>query len=200
MVLLDQRLHPDEPWLTRHSVKLLAQLLRSEDVALEFGSGRSTCWFARRISKVTSVEHHAVWHQIGLQRLRQEGMSNVDLLLRPLDVPESEGDRSAYVHVLDEVSDASIDICLVDGVYRGFCALGAISKIKSGGFIVVDNAGWFLPSNSRTPGARPLGTGCYDRAWADFAKQTSRWRWIWTTDGVNDTVFLFKTSKSPRSS
>jgi predicted O-methyltransferase YrrM len=192
MVLLDQNFHPDAPWLTRHSVKLMAQLLRSEDVALEFGSGRSTRWFARRVSRITSVEHDAVWHRMGLQSLQRVGLSNIDLLLRPIDVPELEGDRSAYVQTLDDIPDTSIDMCLVDGVYRGFCALGAISKIKSGGFIVVDNAGWFLPSNSRTPRARPIEAGYSDRAWAEFAKQTSGWRRIWTTDGVIDTLLLFR--------
>jgi predicted O-methyltransferase YrrM len=196
MVLLDQRLHPDSPWLTRHSVRLLDQLLQSEDVALEFGSGRSTRWFARRVRRITSVEHDAIWHRIGLQSFQRLGLSNVDLLLRPLDVSEPEGDRSAYVHTLDDIADTSIDMCLVDGVYRGFCALGAISKIKLGGFIVVDNAGWYLPSNSRTPGARPTGAGYYDLAWAEFAAQTAGWRQIWTTDGVTDTLLLFKTSKN----
>lgn len=191
-VLLDQKRNPDDPWLTREAIDLLAQLLRPCDVALEFGSGRSTRWIARRVAHVTSVEHDQIWYQAGVDRLKTEALTNVNLLLRPLDVAEAEAAKAAYVRVLDDIKDQSLDFCLVDGMYRGACALGTISKIRSGGIIAVDNAGWFLPSSSRTPGARAIGTGTYDEAWAEFAEQTQSWRRVWTTSGVTDTVILFK--------
>lgn len=191
-VILDERRNPHDPWLTRQSIDLLAQLLRPSDIALEFGSGRSTRWVARRVHHVTSVENDATWHKAGLERLTAEGIANVDLLLRPKDVPEEEGDRSAYVRAIEAVPDGSIDFCLVDGMYRGASALATLPKMKAGGIIAVDNAGWFLPSDSRTPGARPIGAGFYDRFWTEFDGQTKTWCRIWTTSGVTDTVLLFK--------
>jgi hypothetical protein len=191
-VLLDQRLNPDHPWLTAQSVGLLDELLRPQDVALEFGSGRSTRWFARRVRHITSVESDAEWHKTGLERLKVEGLANVELLLRPMDVPDAEGSKSAYVRVLDGFGDSSLDFCLVDGMYRGACAVGVIPKLRTGGFLAIDNAGWFLPSTSRTPAARPLGAGGYDPDWDIFIAQTADWRRIWTTSGVTDTVLMFK--------
>lgn len=190
--VVNQTLNPHHPWLTRQSVDLLDQLLRPSDVALEFGSGRSTRWFAKRVRAIKSVEHDAGWHQSGLDRLKQDGTTNVELLLRPLDVPEAEGAKAAYVRVLDTIADTSIDVCLVDGMYRGYCALGTIPKIRAGGLIVIDNAGWFFPSKSKTPGARVPGSGMYDEAWTAFAAQTASWRRIWTSSGVTDTVLMFK--------
>lgn len=191
-LMLDHKRRPNDPWLTRQSVDLLAQLLKPTDIALEFGSGRSTRWFARHVARITSIEHDATWHKMGLERLAQEGLNNVDLLLHPLDVPEPEGANAAYVRVLDGIADDSIDVCLVDGMYRGYCALGAFPKIRAGGMLVVDNAGWFFPSTSKTPGARPMGSGGYDSAWDAFIEKTRDWRRVWTTDGVTDTVIFFK--------
>jgi predicted O-methyltransferase YrrM len=190
--MIDHHLNPDHPWLTREAVHLLAQLLRADDIVLEFGSGRSTLWFAHRVRQVTSVEHEASWHARGLETLARRGVKNVDLLLRPMDVSESDGANAAYVRVLHSFCDASLEVCIVDGIYRGQCALGAIARIKPGGLIVVDNAGWFLPSRSRTPGARRPADGPMDQAWSEFAELTRCWRQIWTTSGVTDTLLLFK--------
>ena len=191
-VIIDQRLNPEHPWLTAPSVQLLKQLLRPTDVALEFGSGRSTRWIAKHVAHITSVEHDAGWHKQGLDRLAAENIDNVELLLRPKDVPDSEGGASAYAGVLKNFKEGSLDFCLVDGMYRGACALGVLPKLRAGAILTVDNAGWFLPSTSRTPGARPLGSGGFDTDWDAFIERTADWRRIWTTNNVFDTVIYFK--------
>ena len=47
---------------------------------------------------------------------------------------------SAYVHEFDRFADRSLDFVLIDGMYRGHCAIRAMSKVKPGGLIVIDNA------------------------------------------------------------
>jgi hypothetical protein len=47
-------MHPDVPWLTRQAVEILEDWLKPGYVGLEWGSGRSTLWFARRVSHLTS--------------------------------------------------------------------------------------------------------------------------------------------------
>jgi predicted O-methyltransferase YrrM len=191
-VMIDQRLSPADPWLTRDAIRLLAEVLRPDDIALEFGSGRSTFWIAQRVNKLTSVEHDASWYECGLDRLRREKVENVDLLHRPCDVVEAEGEKAAYVRVLESVPDTSVNLCLIDGVYRGYCALGTLAKMKSGGLVVIDNAEWFLPSPSKSPGVRSPDDGPFDDAWWRFTEETGEWRRIWTTNGVWDTLLLFK--------
>lgn len=190
--MTDHRLNPAHPWLTRDSVKLLPGLLRASDIALEFGSGRSTRWFARRVKKITSVDHDEKWYREGLQRMQAEGIGNIELLFRPVDVPEVEGPNSAYVRVLEQFEDGSLDFCLVDGVYRGSCALNVLPKLRDGALLVIDNVHWYIPCSSHSPGALPVGGPYWDHYWQEFAKLTANWRKIWTTSNVNDTLLLFK--------
>jgi hypothetical protein len=44
-----ERFNPEQPWLTRNMIEILENWLKPTDVGLEFGSGRSTTWFARRV-------------------------------------------------------------------------------------------------------------------------------------------------------
>jgi len=62
-VLIDERKNPDHPWLTADMVRILETWLKPTDVGLEFGSGRSTIWFANRLKKLTSVEHNKEWYR-----------------------------------------------------------------------------------------------------------------------------------------
>lgn len=72
-LMADERRHPDAPWLTRTMVEILETWLRPGDVGLEFGSGRSTIWFARRVGHLTSVEHHPGWYAKVKQNLHELG-------------------------------------------------------------------------------------------------------------------------------
>jgi hypothetical protein len=53
---LYERRHPDAQWLTPAAIGLLGSLLRPTDGGAEFGSGRSTIWFAERVTGLTSIE------------------------------------------------------------------------------------------------------------------------------------------------
>jgi hypothetical protein len=124
--------------------------------------------------------------------LVREKVENIELLHRPCDAVEGEGAKAAYVRVLDNVPNASVTFCLIDGMYRGHCALAMRAKMQAGGLIVIDNAEWFLPRPSKSPGVRSTDAGPADDAWRRFAVETEEWRRIWTTNGVWDTLLLFK--------
>lgn len=190
--VIDHRLNPNNPWLTRQSVALLDELLMPGDVGLEFGGGRSTPWIAQRIKHLTSVDDSAEWHAIVRDRLAAERISNVDLALCPRDVPDEDGGQAAYVKVLDRFADNALDFCLVDGMYRDHCALGVINKLKSGGLLVIDNASWFLPSFSTSPASQPPDGKGASATWQKFLIETADWRRIWTYSGVTATVIYFK--------
>lgn len=66
-----QKRHPDKPWLTPAYVRFIEQWLSPRDVLVEFGSGRSTAWFASHVAQVISVEHNPQWHRIVQQRITQ---------------------------------------------------------------------------------------------------------------------------------
>ena len=189
---MDRRINPNDPWLTREAIDLLSRLLRITDVALEFGSGRSTLWFAKRLAKLTSVEDNAEWFQTVREMLRSERINNVDLVHCPRDVPDVDGMKAAYVGLLDRFPKESLDFVLIDGIYRNHCAMQSIAKVKPGGIIIIDNVNWFLPSSSYAPSSRSQNETPIDATWQAFVDRTRDWRRIWSSNGVTDTVILFK--------
>jgi hypothetical protein len=181
--------NPDAPWLTRDATAILDSWLRRTDVGIEWGSGRSTRWIGKRIARLTSLEHNADWYA----RVRRDLPPSVELRLYP-DTPQHDP-ACAYVRVTEEVPDLSLDLALVDGVteLRDACARSVIPKLKPGALLVVDNANWFIPHPSRSPGtavqpASPL--------WRTLAETLADWRCIWTSNGVTDTALWVKPGRA----
>jgi hypothetical protein len=167
-------------------VGILESWLRPADVGFEWGSGRSTCWFARRSARLVSVEHDRLWHARVSSRVAEAHLDNVEYLLR-----ETQPD---YVTAVHSASPESLDYCLVDGEWRDLCARAAIPRLKTGGILILDNCNWFLPSVSRSPNSRRLGTGASSTEWEAFLAEVSGWRCIWTSNGVTDTAMWVKPS------
>lgn len=181
---LEQRRHPDHPWLTADAVRLLDQLIRPDDIGVEFGSGRSTIWFAKRLSHLTSIEDSREWSA------KVRGMLQRDQVASKVDYRAIE-DPDIYVAQAGTFADASVDFCLIDGAERDRCAEAMIPKMKSGGIFVVDNVNWFMPNpETRSPSSRRSGYG--SEAWERVGRAISGWRRIWTSNGVTDTGVWIK--------
>jgi len=95
--------------LTRMANDILNSYLRKTDTGLEFGSGRSTLWFARRVAKLTSVEHNETWVSNVQQMLRKAGIENVDYRFLPEDAEEDDAGEAKYVKIIDEFENNSLD-------------------------------------------------------------------------------------------
>ena len=187
---VNERLDPQAPWLTASMVVILSSWLKETDVGLEFGSGRSTAWFAQRISRLISVEHDARWHKLVSERLRAAALaSRVDYRFASADDLEMN-----YLSIFNQIKEASLDFALIDGVYRDECATRVIPKLKPGGIVIVDNANWYLPPRicSHSPATRAKSEGGASPLWNIFAETTSSWRCVWTSNGVTDTAFWSK--------
>jgi hypothetical protein len=190
-----QRMHPDAPWLTAEATAMLTQWLGPQHVGIEWGSGRSTLWFAERVGHLLSVEHHAGWHQAVSLQLAERGITNVDYRLCPCEPERVETPdwiiamfASEYVRAVDTFERRSLDFALVDGMYRSACALAVIPKLKPGALLIVDNVNWFLPSNSRAPSSRGVGDSPLSPTWEEFAAAVRHWDLQWTQNGVADTA------------
>jgi predicted O-methyltransferase YrrM len=190
--VLYERVHRDDPWLTPAAIRLLASLLRPMDRGVEFGSGRSTVWFAARVAELTSVEHNEWWYESVSARLAERRLANVNYILAPLDQPPELGDRSEYARAALTLADESVDFALVDGAYRDHTARFVLPKIKPGGLLVIDNVNWYLPSGSRSPNSRSPAVGPSGQVWAEVAAELAQWRSIWTSSGVCDTAVFIK--------
>ena len=190
--LADLRRRPDAPWLTRQANEMLASLILPTDVGLEFGSGRSTVWLARRACRLTSVEHHPAWHAAVSRQLADQNIANVEYLYREQDVDEENAAQSGYVRVADGMQAESIDFALVDGIYRVDFATAVIPRLAPGGLLILDDAQRYVPSDSSSPGARSRQDGPASRKWSAFLEAVHGWRTIWTSSGVSDTAIWFK--------
>lgn len=137
------RRHKGMPWLAPGAIAFCEANLTREMAGLEWGSGRSTAWFGRRLGSLTSVEHDPAWFDIVSDTITS--MANVDLRHVPLDPNPVEppvahrGWGSAYVRVAEDFPDGSLDFVVVDGAYRGACILAALPKIRRGGMLLVDD-------------------------------------------------------------
>lgn len=159
---LYELMHPDEPWLSQDAIRFCASRLNSEMVGFEWGSGRSTAWFAKRLKHLYTIEHDKGWYLKVSEGLRNSGITNVDYRFVPLDhdasaptVPYYEV-TPAYVAVIKEFVDCFFDLVVVDGHYRQACVLASLSKLKPGGLLLLDNTNWLPLSEWNIPPGWPL--------------------------------------------
>jgi predicted O-methyltransferase YrrM len=190
--MLYERSHRDDPWLTPAAIRLLESLLRPADRGAEFGSGRSTIWFAERVAALTSVEHDEQWYEAVSAKLKERRLANVDYILARPDQPVETGGQSTYARTALGFPDAGLDFALVDGHYRDYSAKFILPKIKSGGILIIDNVNWYLPSESRAPNSRTRALGPNGKIWAEVAEELAQWRSIWTSSGVWDTAMFIR--------
>jgi len=179
----------EHPWLTADAIRIMSELIRPNDIGVEFGSGRSTIWLAYRLKKLTSIEHNTEWYERISKRLfLLQFKSTVDYRLCK--------SSDEYIQQVKSFDDESLDFCLVDGhnsEVRGYCALSILPKIKKGGVIVVDNINRFLPNDSTcSPNSRRSHEGCFNATWTQFAEEVSSFRRIYTTNSVFDTAIWIK--------
>ena len=183
--ILYEKTHPNDPWLTRQSVHILADLLQDTDTGLEFGSGRSTIWFAQRTSRVISIEHDFKWYQSVGQKIQDLNLeSKIDY--RYCD------NIADYVGQIDSLEDNSIDYCLIDGKARDECTLKVLPKLKHEGILIIDNINLYLPNASRSPNSIRRFDNTNDSDWASVQVQIDSWEMVWTTNGVSDTALWIK--------
>jgi len=186
-----ERRNMDKPWLTPRATELLSELLLPSDVGIEWGSGRSTAWFAKRLKHLTSIEDNREWYDIVTKQLAQQGVNNVSYKYASPPKEDESARSSEYVTLCSSMPDRSLGFALVDGSAREYCADAVIPKIAPGGILVIDNANWFFDHPTHSPTSR-VGKGAKDEKWAALAQILSKWRLIWTTQGISDTAIWIR--------
>lgn len=207
MAAVRARFRPDEPSLTPQSVELLERLLRPTDVGVEWGSGNTTAWFAKRTTHLTSFESLPPYYEQVAANLRAQGLTNVDYRLFDQDFDDYEGDETAmhespYVRGARAFGDETLDYALIDSIPRGCLCASVIPKLKPGGLLILDNANWYLPPPSSVRPAVPSSTTALmgtsgsavpdNQCWPEMARRTADWRSCWSSNGVQMTLILIK--------
>lgn len=119
------------PWLVEESISFLDSYLTEHPEAkvLEFGSGASTIWIAKRTPNLISVEHNAMWHGNIKNKILRLGL-HADLILAP----------RPYYDICKQFPNDNFDLILVDGRNRKGCILYSIPLLKKGGILMLDNS------------------------------------------------------------
>ncbi len=138
-----ERANPDKPWLCPGTIAFCQAHLTKSMLCVEFGSGRSTRWFATLVGRIISIEHNTQWHAIVKDQLKDT--ANIDYRLIPLNHAESQPEQPSYSPVPDYVAaadglhDRSVDFAIVDGHYRTNCVRHLVPKIAPNGYLLVDD-------------------------------------------------------------
>jgi len=182
---------PDVPWITPAAVDFLDEWLGPQDVAVEWGSGRSTAWLASRIGRLVSIEHNADWYRKTADDLAPHRLDNVEYVLA--EVTEGAGGPDhPYVTAARKAPAGAVTFALVDGVLRDHCARLAIDLLRPGGLLVIDDAHRYLPHASRSPNALGEHVSAPGGVWQGIHEEMRTWRQYWTSNGIKDTAFYFR--------
>jgi hypothetical protein len=126
------------PWYTYPAIEFLSQLDFSDMCVFEFGSGMSTLWWAGAARRVVSVEDEEQW----FKAMTAKVPANVRLIHEP--------DLVRYPDVIRP--EGEFHVVVVDGPARGRtrlkCCRTAVTALRDGGLIVLDNSDW-LPESSK---------------------------------------------------
>lgn len=120
------------PWLTYGAIIAIESRVNKEMKVLEFGSGGSTIFWANNCKSVKSYETNPEWYNNVKQKT--EHLKNVEIVLC---------DRRGMSTGLKSEPDDHYDIVLIDSdpkrSRRLDLANNAVFKLKTGGWLIIDN-------------------------------------------------------------
>jgi SAM-dependent methyltransferase len=116
------------PWLGYRVTRRIAGLVGPDTRVLEFGSGFSKIWFAKRGAEVLSIETRHEWAARAEDLLAGIPGHNVRIV------------RAEPPYTPELLAGEEFDFALVDGEGRGSAMATALSVLRPGGHVYLDNA------------------------------------------------------------
>jgi hypothetical protein len=148
-----------KPWIPFAAANWLQHYLNRNKTVFEWGSGGSTIFLSELAGQVFSIEHDKKWYTLVSKALVQRGITNCSYELhepKPIvgtfSAPASESSRfihddyyagttvHEYVEAIDVHPSHTFDLVLVDGRVRTECIQHALSRIRPGGYLMLDNS------------------------------------------------------------
>lgn len=185
-----EQFNKDKPWIAPTAISWLDKHLTTKMKGVEFGSGRSTVWYAKRLKSLVSIEDHKGWFEQVQQELEQANIKNISYVLRSSE--EDTTGKIPYVQTIDTFEVEGLDFIVVDGKHRDVIAIQAIDKLKSGGFLLLDDAERYVPLETNAPYAFKKQGKNQEPTWKEFSKITKYWKQKHFSSGVSDTVIFIK--------
>lgn len=153
--LVDKR-----PWISFAAIRFLEDILKKDMRVYEYGTGGSTLFFSRYVKEVIATEHDQSWYNTVMGEINKNNIHNCQLRLfepnlgtatfnRDISDPDAyisdcEVYRGMsfknYASSIDAYPDEFFDVIFIDGRSRPSCFKHAVKKVKTGGYLVLDNA------------------------------------------------------------
>ena len=109
----------------------------------EFGSGRSTNWFTRRVSFYFSIEGDFKWYKKSIEMNKDNIIKKkCEIVFKDVGDQVKIDDKKvlSYSSSLSKFKDSFFDFGLVDGHFRMECIHHSIKKIRPNGILIIDNS------------------------------------------------------------
>jgi hypothetical protein len=166
------------PFIVYEAINFMSDILKPGIKVLEFGSGNSTLWFLEKKCEITSIEHDELWYKTVNDYAQSASFDKQIMEQFCLHNTQKE----ATWNLLYKTEDKSFDLIFVDGSNdfnnRNECIEKSISKLKKGGWMVLNNSdhpnnwpsGLYMDSlykRDRFTGFTPMGL---------YISQTSFWQ------------------------
>ena len=127
------------PFIVMDAIRFMEKIVQAGMNVVEAGGGNSSLWFLERNTKVTTYEHSADWAGFIQKTVRENPLRFHE---KNFNVKVMEGQSAIADMAL--IPDQSLDIVLVDCMNdftrRNDCMEVLMSKVKKGGWMVLDNS------------------------------------------------------------
>ena len=131
------------PWYVPDSIKYIEQIMQPHYIGWEWGSGRSSIWFAKRVTRHYCVEGRRAWYNQITGQIREQDLENKVYLQLAEVTTEYEfypQEVERYAATIDVMDDGSLDYVIIDGHFRLECLEHCLPKIRGGGYLIIDNS------------------------------------------------------------
>lgn len=116
------------PWLTYGAIHELEKRLLPTDEVLEFGSGHSSLWFAKRVASIVAIETSQDWINQVSSQAQLSDVRNLQLKYH------SKFDPQAFLPLINNAS-----VILIDGAWRHEVAKLVAGQHLLNQLLVIDN-------------------------------------------------------------
>ena len=143
---LPELIDNDLIWINYKSIKFLENFVTKNSYVLEYGSGASTFWFAKRCKYLTSIEHDKAYYQEIKNILEKKKIKCDYYFCEPENfLNDYKSQRIKNVsfkkYVLKpNLINKKFDIIFIDGRSRIKCLINSLDLIKKNGVIIFDNS------------------------------------------------------------
>jgi len=141
------------PWYTYGAIDWVQKNIKKDAVIFEYGSGGSTLYYSMFAKELISIEHNKEWFMLVQEKIKNK--KNIKLILKePRELQDTSKssyksetfnslktfDFENYVNSIEDYPEKYFDLISIDGRCRPMCLLKAASKIKNGGYLILDNS------------------------------------------------------------